>query len=91
MNVVEGSVLSTEGDAEVADPLSMQFKSLPDAKVINGTTVIDISGGAPLKLMEGLNEPGMMLLYDQNGKLIVSNEVDDMEFFDLYANEEEED
>ena len=38
-----------------------------------------------------LAKQGMMLLYDQNGKLIVSNEVDDMEFFDLYANEEEED
>ncbi len=91
MDVVEGSVLSKEGDADIADPISLKFKTLPEAKVFNATTVIDLDGGAPLKLMEGMNEPGMMLLFDQDGKLVVAKEVDDMEFFEIYTDDEEED
>ncbi len=85
LSVSEGSVLSHQADASVVDPISMEIKKLPDAKVYNDTTVIDLSGGAPLKLVEEMNEPGMMLLYDQDGKLVVADEVDDLEFYRIYS------
>ncbi len=85
MDVGEGSVLSHQGDADVVDPLTLEIKKLADAKVQSSTTVVDMTGGAPLGLIEGLNQPGMMLLTDEYGKLIVAGEVDDLESFRIYS------
>ena len=85
MNVGEGSVLSHQGDADVVDPLTLEIKKLADAKVQSSTTVVDMVGGLPLGLIEGLNQPGMMLMTDEYGKLIVAGEVEDLESFRIYS------
>ena len=92
MEVGEGSVLSQKGDADVVDPISMTVKKLPDAQVINSTTIIDLNGGNPLSIFENMNAPGSMLLFGDDGILTVANEVDDMESYEIhsYAEDREE-
>jgi hypothetical protein len=92
MEVGEGTVLSHQGDAEVVDPITMTIKKLPAAKVFNSTTVIDLGGGAALQVIDEMNEPGIALLSDPQGALIVSDEVADQEFFRIhsYADQREE-
>lgn len=85
MEVGEGAVLSHQGDADVVDPITLEIKKLANAKVQSSTTVVDITGGAPLGLIEGLNQPGMMLMTDEYGQLIVAGEVDDLESFRIYS------
>ena len=88
LEVTEGTVLSQQAEtADVVDPISMKVKKLPDAELVSGTTIVDLDGGAPLKLAEedDLTEPGLMLLYDQSGKLVVTDEVGDQEFYRIYS------
>ena len=61
---------------------------IPDAL---GDQLIDLAGGAPLEIFEEMSEPGMMLLFDQNGTLTVADEVDDLEFYRAYSYAEERD
>ena len=89
MEVGEGSVLSQQGDADVVDPISMTVKKLPDARVINKTTIVDLQGGKPLSIFENMNEPGTMLLFGSDGKLTVANEINDMEFYRIHSYEED--
>ncbi len=87
-DVTEGSVLSAEGDANVLDPISLEVKNLPDAKVESGSTVIDLDGGYPLTIAEGddMTEPGMMLLYDAaTGRLKVTGELSEQRKYRVYS------
>ena len=56
---------------------------------VDDTTIVDIDGGLPLGITEDLNEPGMILLFDQNGSLHLSDDVSDMEMYRInsYADE----
>ena len=87
LDVTEGSVLSHKAEsADVVDPITLKVKKLPDAEIVSGTTIVDLDGGGPLKIAEDdLTEPGMMLLFDQSGKLIVTDEVGDQEFYRIYS------
>ncbi len=86
LEVTEGTVLSHKEEfADVVDPISMKVKKLPDAELVSGTTIVDLDGGGPLKIADDLTEPGMMLLFDQTGKLIVTDEVGDQEFYRIYS------
>ncbi len=86
LDVTEGSVLSHKAEsADVVDPITLQVKKLPDAEIISGTTIISLGGGAPLEITEELPEPSMMLLFDQDGTLTVTDSVDDLELYRIYS------
>jgi len=86
LDVIEGSVLSHKAEsADVVDPITLKIKKLPDAELFSGTTVVDLDGGAPLKIADGLTEPGLMLLFDQTGQLQVTDEVRDQELYRIYS------
>jgi hypothetical protein len=86
LDVTEGSVLSHKAEsADVVDPITLKVKKLPDAEIVSGTTVVDLDGGAPLTITEGLTTPGLMLLFDQSGQLRVTDDVDDQEFYRIYS------
>lgn len=85
IDVGEGSILGHEGNADVVDPITMDIKKLENARVDSSTTVVDLSGGEPLGLFEGMNQPGMMLLTDEYGSLIVADEVSDLESYRIYS------
>jgi hypothetical protein len=86
-----GSVLSYEGPAELIDPIDLVVKKVEDAKITSQTTVIDIDGGRVLPMTgeSELEEPGMMLLFDENGSLKVTGEVEDQEMYRIYSFAEE--
>ncbi len=80
--VSEGTVLSKQQDAvEVVDPITLEVKKAPATAVVTDLTVIDIDGGRPLSIRRerGLCEPSLMLLFDDDGGLIVHEEVDDQQ------------
>ncbi len=90
LDVTEGSVLSHKAEfADVVDQLTMEVKKLPDAELISDTTIVDIDGGLPLSITADLTEPGLMLIYDSSGKLVVTDDVDDQEFYRIYSYAEE--
>jgi hypothetical protein len=86
-SLTPGSVLSYEGPAELIDPIALVVKKVEDASVTSQTTVIDLEGGhvLPMTGESELEEPGMMLLYDENGSLKVTGEVDDQEMYRIYS------
>ncbi len=86
-NVTEGSALSYKGAAEIIDPISLSVKKTPETEVLSGTTIVDLAGGRPLGLdeEEELKQPGLMLLYDENGELRVESEVEDQEKYRIYS------
>lgn len=85
--ITEGSALAFEGEAELIDPISLDVKKTPDAKVLSGSTVIDIEGGQSLEIADkdSLTRPGLMLIFDEFGGLRVSNEVDDQQNYRIYS------
>jgi hypothetical protein len=91
LDIFEGSVLSHKAEsADVVDPISLKILKMPEAELISGTTVVDLGGGKPLwKVADGLTQPGLMLLFDQTGKLKVTDEVSDQEFYRIYTYAEE--
>lgn len=87
-DVTEGSVLSSKGDANVLDPISLEVKKLADARIESGSTVIDVVGGEPLGIAEGddMTEPGTMLLYDATtGQLKVTSELAEQRKYRIYS------
>ncbi|MGI9472494.1 MAG: hypothetical protein ACR2NZ_13215 [Rubripirellula sp.] len=86
LDVFEGTVLSKKMEtADVIDPITLSVKKLPEAEILSATTVVDIDGGVPLKITEELSEPGMMLLFDQDGRLHLNDEVGDQESYRIYS------
>jgi hypothetical protein len=67
------------------DPITLSVKKYPDPELVSGTTIVGLDGGVPLKITEDLNEPGLMLIYDQMGQLKVTSEVDDQEMYRIYT------
>ena len=90
LDVFEGMVLSKKMESvDVVDPITRRVKKLPDAEIVSSTTVVGISGGAKLKITDELTEPGMVLLWDQSGKLHLNDEVSDQESYRIYTFAEE--
>ncbi|GAA5510389.1 hypothetical protein [Novipirellula caenicola] len=88
IDATEGTVLSkTAESTDVIDPLTLEIKKLPDAKISNRSTVIAIDGGNPLSIVtsDDLKEPGSVLIFKDNGKLDVSSEVDDLQPYRIYS------
>ncbi|TWU21043.1 hypothetical protein Pla52o_40750 [Novipirellula galeiformis] len=92
IEATEGTVLSKTADsADVIDPLTLEIKKLPKAKITNRTTVIALEGGNPLQIVtnDEMKEPGQYLLFKDNGELDVSDEIDDMQQYRIYSFAEE--
>lgn len=90
IEVTEGSVLSQSAEStDVVDPITLVVKALPNPEFISGTTVISLGGGDPLAFDQELTEPGRMLLFDQSGKLRVTNDVGDQLPYRIYSFAEE--
>ncbi|GAA4453341.1 hypothetical protein [Novipirellula rosea] len=88
IEATEGTVLSkTAESTDVIDPLTLEIKKLPNAKISNRSTVIAIDGGNPLAIVssDDLKEPGNVLIFKDNGELDVSNEVDDLQPYRIYS------
>lgn len=88
-DLTEGATMSYEGDADLIDPINLNIKKVEDAKVLSGTTIIDINGGRPLSVVEEeseeLTEPGWVLMFDENGGLRVESEVRDQHEYRIYS------
>ena len=88
--LIEGAILSAKADhADVVDPITMEVKKTAPVEYVSETTIVDIDGGLPLDITEDLTEPGMILLFDQDGSLHLSDDVSDMEMYRInsYADE----
>ncbi|WP_186774686.1 hypothetical protein [Allorhodopirellula solitaria] len=91
-NATEGSTMSYTGEADLIDPINLQIKKVEDAKVLSGTTIIDLAGGRPLVVVgedAELMEPGIVLMFDENGGLSVKSEVQDQQKYRIYSFAEE--
>ncbi|KAA5540059.1 hypothetical protein FYK55_22365 [Roseiconus nitratireducens] len=78
----EGTVLGREAEkADVVDPITLEVKKVENPKIDSSATVIDIEGGVPLQIIEDeqMQEPGLFLMTDSNGKLIVRESVQDQQ------------
>ncbi len=91
MDITDGTVLSAKGTADLVDPITLEIKKLPDAEIKSQATVVDLEGGQPLEITaeENMTVPAMILLFDDSGELIVSDEVSDQEFYRVYSYAEE--
>jgi hypothetical protein len=83
--------LNKEIAADVIEPVSLVFKTIPDHRLTSSELVIDLRGGEVLPgqtIVEGdepLRAPGEVAMLDANGNLMVRNELDDWEAFDRLA------
>lgn len=92
MEVTEGSVLSHKAEhADVVDPIKLEVKKMPDPKFVSNSIIVDLAGGRELKITDELTEPGMVLMFDQMGKLRLSDEIQDQELYRIksFADEKE--
>ena len=86
----EGAVLSAKAEhADVVDPITLEVKKTPPVDYDSQTTIVDIDGGVPLKITEDLTEPGMVLLFGEDGSLHLNDDISDMEMYRIntYADE----
>lgn len=81
--VLRGSVLDFKQNADVLHPLQQQIKTIENYDFQTGAFVADLRGGELLyedkKKENPIYAPGEMLIVDGEGKLLVRNEVDDVE------------
>ncbi|MGB7329209.1 MAG: hypothetical protein WBD31_30285 [Rubripirellula sp.] len=90
VEVFKGGVLSQKAEfADAVDPITLEIKKLPDPEFVSSSTVVDLDGGRPLKIVDELTEPGMILMFDQSGQLQIRDEIDDLELYriDTFAEE----
>ena len=86
LEVAEGAVLSRDLEsADLVDPIELDVKKLPDAKLRTRATIVDLDGGRPLSIVDELTEPGMMLLLDSTGKLRVHDDIADQEMYRIWS------
>ena len=94
-DVFRGTMLNFQRDAEVVHPLSLIIKMLEAYNFQTDSLVVDLRGGEELpgKAKEKMTAPGEFAMIDGSGKLVVRNELDDMEAFRRFtlAEEKEQD
>lgn len=84
MTATEGTVLSKKVEtADVVDPITLEVKKVTDTTIKSNSTVIDVEGGVPLEIVEDelMTEPGMFLMIDGDGKLIVKDSVEQQKLY----------
>lgn len=84
INATEGTVLSTKVEsADVVDPITLEVKKTEEKVIKSAATIIDIDGGLPLGIVEDdeMVQPGLFLMMDGNGKLKISDAVEQQRFY----------
>ncbi len=91
-SVLRGSVLNFTANANVAHPISMLIKSMPDYDFRLNALVVDIRGGErlPGNTRDPLLSPAEFAVIDANGEFIVQSELDDMDEFRKFTYYEED-
>ena len=87
-----GTVLAKPIQADVIDPVTLVYKTIPEYPLSSGELVVDVRGGEVLELpakdavnAKPLLTPGEVAIIDGSGNFIVRNELDDWQMFDKYA------
>ena len=87
MDVFPGTVLSKKYEtADVVDPITLEVKKVEGYNLRSSATVIDVLGGDLIELHQDEGEfpmqsPGAILIFDENGKLKVHDEADEIELY----------
>ena len=91
-SVLRGSVLNFTANANVAHPISMLIKSMPDYNFRLNALVVDIRGGErlPGSSKDPLSSPAEFAVIDANGEFVVQSELDDMDEFRKFTYFEED-
>lgn len=92
--LVRGSPLTFVQKADIVHPVTTEFKEIPNYKFRTDSVVVDISGGETLPAAIKGNDkpksaPGEVLLVDANGRLIVQNEVEDIDGLKRFSIDED--
>ena len=90
--VRRGTVLNFTATANVAHPVSMLIKQLPDYDFRLNALVVDIRGGErlPGSSKDPLLSPAEFAVIDSNGEFVVQSELDDLDDFRKYTYYEED-
>ncbi|QDS87453.1 hypothetical protein EC9_16310 [Rosistilla ulvae] len=85
-----GSILDkTSFTDEIVNPSTLEIKQLENASVKSRGVLIDIAGGENLAVLDDEEEPmlapGKMLLFDEQGGLVVQHEIEDAFRFRRYT------
>jgi hypothetical protein len=81
MKVSRGAVLNAKDDFEVLDPISLVLKVLKEYPLRSNYLVADMMGGEDLPgdRESRVSSAGEFAIFDDNGNLVVHNELDDYE------------
>jgi len=84
--------VATEGEGEkgvvVIDPFTLAAHSLDSVSIKSRNTVVGIDGGRPLQIVEDediMTQPGLILIADEDGKLRLSQELDDLQQYHAHS------
>ena len=82
-----GSVFNYTSDFDVLDPVTLAIKLLKDFHLQNNIQVLDLQGGEDLPgdRQKKVVSEGEYLLLDEEGNLVVRNELDDTKPFRFYT------
>jgi hypothetical protein len=86
-----GKLLNLSTAADLIEPVSLVYKTIPDYRLASNELVVDLRGGEVLPeqtVAEGeepLLSPGEVVMLDAAGNLAVLNELDDWEEFHRLA------
>lgn len=82
-----GSVLTKSGVATVIDPIDLSIRKTEERQIDTSTVVLDMYGGRELALADdpAITEPGMVLMFDENGGLKVLDELSQLDSYRLYS------
>ncbi|MBC8353360.1 MAG: hypothetical protein H8E66_15280 [Planctomycetes bacterium] len=85
-----GTLLSQTIDANLINPVTMVFKTIPEYVLSSGELVVDLRGGEILEAAkeaggQPLLTPGEIAVIDASGNFIIRNELDDWQTFEKYA------
>jgi hypothetical protein len=93
-DLVRGSPLTFIRTADVVHPVTTEIKEIPGYKFRTDSVVVDISGGETIPAATKQNDkpksaPGEVLIVDGHGRLVVQNEVEDIDSLKRFAIDEE--
>jgi hypothetical protein len=83
--IYRGSYMSFKKAADTLHPTLLQFTTIEDAEIRTGAIVVDMEGGDTIPIIKGsrdrkaLTSPSELLVFDATGKLIVHDELADIE------------
>ncbi len=91
LDVMPGGALNVQSDLEVVHPITLEFKKLEKYDLRTNCTLVDLRGGERVggDSLNPLLSPTEAVFVDAQGKVVVRNEVDDLDLYRRFAFEEE--